>query len=136
MTSTIIPTLRYADAPKMINWLCEAFGFERHLVVEDGEGGIAHAQLTLGGGMVMLGTAGDDEFGQLQKTPQALGGTTQSPYLVVDNADAVYRSAVAAGARIEMEIKDQDYGGRGFSCTDPEHHLWSIGSFDPWADEE
>jgi len=48
MTSTIIPCLRYRDAPRMIEWLCQAFGFERHLVVEDGKGGIAHAQLTLG----------------------------------------------------------------------------------------
>ncbi len=40
MTSTIIPCLRYRDAPRMIEWLCQAFGFERHLVVEDGKGGI------------------------------------------------------------------------------------------------
>jgi uncharacterized glyoxalase superfamily protein PhnB len=84
MTSTIIPCLRYRDAPQMIEWLCKAFGFERHLVVEDGKGGIAHAQLTLGPGMIMLGTAwgDDDPFGRLQSTPAALGGTTQSPYLV------------------------------------------------------
>ena len=50
MTSTIIPCLRYRDAPRMIEWLCKAFGFERHLIVEDGKGGIAHAQLTLGPG--------------------------------------------------------------------------------------
>jgi uncharacterized glyoxalase superfamily protein PhnB len=66
MTSTIIPCLRYRDAPRMIEWLCQAFGFERHLVVEDGKGGIAHAQLTLGPGMIMLGSArGDnDAFGR------------------------------------------------------------------------
>ena len=47
----------------MIEWLCKAFGFERHLIVEDGKGGIAHAQLTLGPGMIMLGTAwGDDDL--------------------------------------------------------------------------
>ena len=75
MTSTIIPCLRYRDAPRMIEWLCQAFGFERHLVVEDGKGGIAHAQLTLGPGMIMLGTAwgDDDPFGRLQSTPAALG---------------------------------------------------------------
>ena len=63
MTSTIIPCLRYRDAPRMIEWLCKAFGFERHLIVEDGKGGIAHAQLTLGPGMIMLATAwGDDDL--------------------------------------------------------------------------
>ncbi|MCG8508659.1 MAG: VOC family protein [Rhodospirillales bacterium] len=134
MSSVIIPTLRYRDAPKMIEWLCEALGFEKHMVVEDGNGGIAHAQLTFGNAMIMLGSARDDEFGGLQSTPAKLGGITQSPYMVVADADAVYRRAKAAGAEIVMEIADQDYGGRLFSCTDPEGHLWTIGSYDPWAE--
>lgn len=133
MTSVIIPTLRYRDAPEMIEWLCKAFGFSRHLVVDDGEGGIAHAQLTLGNAMVMVGTARADDFGKLQSTPAALGGTTQSPYMIVPDADAVYDRARAAGAEIVMEIKDEDYGGRGFTCRDPEGHLWNIGTYDPWA---
>jgi uncharacterized glyoxalase superfamily protein PhnB len=84
--------------------------------------------------MIMLGTArgDDDAFGCLQSTPAALGGTTQSPYLVVRDADEVYRQAKAAGAEIVIEIKDEDYGGRVFSCRDPEGHLWNVGSYDPW----
>jgi uncharacterized glyoxalase superfamily protein PhnB len=134
MTSTVIPCLRYRDAPRMIEWLCSTFGFKRHLVVEDGQGGIAHAQLSLGPGMIMLGSVrtSDDPFGRLQSTPAALGGTTQSPYVIVPDADAVYRRAKAAGANIAIDIKDEDYGGRGFSCLDPEGHLWSIGTYDPW----
>ena len=134
MTSTIIPTMRYGDAPKMIDWLCEAFGFERHLVVDDGDGGIAHAQLRLGDSMIMLGTARDDEFDRLQSTPADLGGTTQSPYLVVEDADAAYARAKAAGAEIVIDVADQDHGGRAFSCRDPEGHLWNIGTYNPWAD--
>ncbi len=133
MSSSVIPTLRYRNAPQMIDWLCETFGFARHLVVEDGNGGIAHAQLTLGAGMIMLGTARDDAFGQLQGTPTGLGGTTQSPYVVVADADAVYAKAKAAGAEIVMPIRDEDYGGRHFSCRDPEGHLWNFGSYDPWS---
>lgn len=132
MSSTVVPTLRYRDAHCMIGWLCEVFGFARHAVYEHRPGGIAHAQLTLGSGMIMLGSARDDEFGRLQSTPAALGGTTQSPYLVVSDADEVYRRAKAAGAEIVIEIKDEDYGGRGFSCRDPEGHLWNVGSYDPW----
>jgi uncharacterized glyoxalase superfamily protein PhnB len=116
----------------MIDWLCEVFGFARHAVYEDGHGGIAHAQLTLGPGMIMLGSMRDDEFGRLPSTPASLGATTQSPYLVVPDADEVYRRAKAAGADIVMEIRDEDYGGRGFSCRDPEGHLWNVGSYDPW----
>ena len=133
--STVIPCLRYRDAKRMIGWLSDAFGFHPQAVHEDGAGGVAHAQLTLGSGMVMLGSAREvgDRFGQVQSTPAALGGTTQSPYLVVADADAVYRRAVAAGAEIVIGIKDEDYGGRGFSCRDPEGHLWNIGTYDPWT---
>ena len=131
--STIIPCLGYQDAQRMIAWLCDAFGLERHAVYKDGKGGIAHAQLTLGSGMIMLGSArADDQFGRLQATPTALGGTTQSPYVVVADADALYARAKAAGAEIVIAIKDEDYGGRGFSCRDPEGHLWNFGTYDPW----
>ena len=47
---------------------------------------------------------------------------TQSPYLIVSDADLVYRLAKAAGAKIEIEIKGEDYGGRAYSCRDPEGH--------------
>ena len=132
MSSMIIPTLRYRDAPKMMQWLCDAFGFEKQLVVEYDNGGLSHAQLTFASSMIMLGSARDDEFGRLQSTPQALGGTTQSAYIVVRNADNVCAKARAAGAEIVRPIQDEGYGGRGFSCQDPEGHLWNFGTYDPW----
>jgi uncharacterized glyoxalase superfamily protein PhnB len=58
---------------------------------------------------------------------------TQSPYLVVENIDALYERAQAAGAEIVMPIKDQDYGSRDFICRDPEGHLWSLGTYNPWT---
>ena len=131
--STVIPCLRYRDAKRMIGWLCDAFGFRPHAVYEDGGEGIGHAQLTLGNGMIMLGSVREnDQFGRVQSSPADLGGTTQSRYLVVADADAIYQRAVAAGAEIVIEIKDEDYGGRGFCCRDPEGHLWSVGTYDPW----
>ncbi len=133
--ATIVPCLRYRDAPGAIEWLCTVFGFEKHLVVPNDDGTIAHAQLTFGNGMVMLGsvTEADNEFGGLTRQPDEVGGMeTQSPYLIVADADEVYRQAKAAGAKIEIEIKDEDYGGRGFSCRDLEGHLWNVGTYDPW----
>jgi len=56
-TATVIPTLRYYDARGAIDWLCEAFGFETHLVVPGENGTIAHEQLVFGNGMIMLGSA-------------------------------------------------------------------------------
>jgi uncharacterized glyoxalase superfamily protein PhnB len=131
----VIPTMRYEDAVAAIEWLCAAFGFEKHLVVPDEGGGIAHAQLVFDNGMIMLGSTRDDEYGKLQKPPRALGGAgSQSAYIIVDDADAHYARARAAGAEIVMDIKDEEYGGRGYSCRDPEGHLWNFGTYDPWQD--
>jgi uncharacterized glyoxalase superfamily protein PhnB len=82
-----------------------------------------------------LGSVPEKEtaWGELIKQPDEIGGAeTQSPYLVVADPDALYARAKAAGARIIVEIKDEDYGGRGFSCYDLEGHLWNFGSYDPW----
>ena len=131
---TTIPTMRYCDAKAAIGWLREVFGFDRHAVHEGGDGRIAHAELSLGNGMVMLGSAVDNEFGRNIAQPSEVGGKeTQSPYLVVEDADAVYRRAREAGFEIVLDIKDKDYGGRGFTCRDPEGHLWNVGTYDPWA---
>ncbi len=132
--ATVIPCLRYRDAPAAIEWLCRAFGFEKHLVVPNQDGTIAHAQLSFGNGMVMLGSVVESEFGRLMKQPDEIGGAeTQTAYVIVSDADAIYAQAKAAGATIVMEIKDEDYGGRGFTCRDLEGHLWSFGTYDPWA---
>jgi uncharacterized glyoxalase superfamily protein PhnB len=126
--------MRYRDAPAAIEWLGKAFGFEKHLVVPGENGTITHAQLAFGNGMIMLGSARDDEFGRLVKPPQEIGGAgTQSAYVIVDDVDAHYARAKAAGAEIVMEVEDQSYGGRLYACRDPEGHLWSFGSYDPWA---
>ena len=131
--STVIPAMRYRDANAAIEWLCKAFGFERHLVVPGENGTVAHAQLTFGNGMIMLGSAREDEFGQRVNPPREIGGIgTQSAYVIVEDADAHYARAKAAGAEIVMEVEDQDYGGRLYSCLDPEGHLWSFGTYDPW----
>jgi uncharacterized glyoxalase superfamily protein PhnB len=131
--SPVIPTMRYHDAPRIVDWLCDTFGFRRHLVVPDGDGGIAHAELAVGGGMIMLGSWRDDEWGALVKTARDAGAITQSVYVVIPTVDAHYAHAKAAGAEIVQDLEDKPYGGRGYSARDPEGQLWSFGSFDPWA---
>jgi uncharacterized glyoxalase superfamily protein PhnB len=132
--SAIIPTLRYRDGQAAIEWLCKAFGFEKNLVVPDADGAIAHAQLTYGNGMVMLGSANNNAFSKLVKSPMESGCIgSQSVYIVVAEVDAHYARAVAAGAEIVIAIKDEPYGGRDYSCRDPEGHVWNFGSYDPCA---
>jgi uncharacterized glyoxalase superfamily protein PhnB len=132
--STIIPTLLYSDAPAAIEWLCNAFGFEKRMIHPGPDGTIAHAELTFGNGMIMLGSAKEEGYGKLVTTPGRLNGaTTQAAYLIVTDADALHASAVEAGAEIVRELNTTDYGSREFSCRDLEGHLWNFGTYDPWA---
>lgn len=133
--ATVIPCLRYRNASVAIEWLCAAFGFEKQAVYPNDDGTTAHAQLTFGNGMIMLGSVlqEETEWGSLIKQPDEIGGAeTQSAYVIVADADTVYARAKAAGAKIAVEIKDEDYGGRGFGCYDLEGHLWTFGTYDPW----
>ncbi|MEO6170204.1 MAG: VOC family protein [Lysobacter sp.] len=137
--STIIPCLQYRNAHVAIDWLCEAFGFERLLVHADARI-VHHAQLVLEGGMVMLGSAADappcdgaDKWHQRMVQPDQIDDCeTQSNCVIVSDPDAHYARAVAAGAEILIDIADQEYGGRGYGCLDIEGHMWWFGSYDPW----
>ncbi len=131
----VIPGLRYRDAAAAVDWLCEAFGFERHMVVPREDGNVAHAQLTTEGGMVMLGAGqGDSPYDELVQPPAANGGVcTQGIYIVVDDCDAHHDRAVAAGAEIVMPLESPEYGGRTYSARDPEGHIWNFGTYDPYA---
>ena len=136
MKTTVIPTIRYQDCKKTIEWLCATFGFEKHLIVPSESGGITHAQLVCGAAMIMLGDGhrdDDDPYGKLNSSPLELDGqNTAGIYMVVEDVDAHYAKARAAGAEIFSDIADQAYGGRGYGCKDLEGHLWSFGSYDPW----
>ena len=137
MRATIIPSLRYHNAPAAIEWLCRVFGLQKNLVVPDDNGGVAHAQLSFGDGMMMLGSVRDNEWGHFIKQPDEMGGAaTQSIYLVVRDADVICERAKNAGAEILIPVKDEEYGGRSFSCRDLEGHLWTIGTYDPWKSAE
>ncbi len=131
--STVIPGMRYRDAPAAIDWLCRALGFERGAVYMSDEKTVAHAQLTFGNGMIMLGSVTNGQpMSELVRQPADVGGETQSPYLVVADCAAVYAMAKAAGAEMVLDLEDKGYGGKGFTCRDPEGHVWSVGEYDPW----
>lgn len=132
--ATIIPTLRYRDASAAIEWLCKAFGFEKHLVIPGENDTITHAQLVFGNGMIMLGSARDNEFNRLQQPQSDVGRVvSQSPYIIVGDVDEHYARAIAARAEVVIAIKDEDYGGRDYSCRDLEGFLWNFGTYNPWG---
>lgn len=133
MGSSVIPTLRYKDAPAAMEWLEKALGFKQNLVIPNPDGTIAHAQLTLGSGMVMLGSQREDAYESGYKSPGELGGKeTANIYVVVEDADAAYAQAKASGATMMGEVYDTDYGSREFQIKDPEGHTWCVGTYDPW----
>ncbi|MGA9333859.1 MAG: VOC family protein [Rudaea sp.] len=135
-TSTIIPCLRYRDVRAAIDWLCGAFGFAKNAVYDDERGGVAHAQLTFGNGMIMLGEVTENEFGKhILQPDQTNGRETQCPCVIVADCRAHYERAKAAGATIVDEYSEKEYGGAGYACRDPEGHLWYFGSYDPWKTE-
>ncbi len=134
--SSIMPTLRYKDANAAIDWLSNVFGFARHAVYPGPNNTVGHAELTLGGGMIMLGSGKDDEYGRCFKSPSELGNIeTRSAYIIVADADAVYARAKAAGGKIVRELQNTDYGSREFTVKDPEGHSWRVGTYNPWASQ-
>jgi uncharacterized glyoxalase superfamily protein PhnB len=137
--STLIPCHLYRNAPAAIDWLEKVFGFERKAVHEGPNGTILHAELTLGNGMIMLGSGKDDEAHRAFKSPNELGGVeTCGLYIVVPDADAAHDRAVAAGANVTTPLHDTPYsnGSREFAVKDPEGHTWYVGTYDPWAKHE
>ena len=107
--STVIPALRYRDAKAAIGCLCDVFGFEKHAVYEGEDGMVMHAELAFGNGMIMLGSVTDTPSARTSRQPDEIGNReTQSPYLVVADADAVYERAKMAKFEIVLDIKDED----------------------------
>jgi uncharacterized glyoxalase superfamily protein PhnB len=133
--STIMPTLRYRDAHAAIDFLCDVFGFERRAVYEGEGGSVAHAELVLDGGMIMLGSdSKEGDFAKLVRAPSSADAVnTQGIYVIVEDCKAHYERAKRGGAFIVMDLEDKAYGGSGYSCRDPWGYVWSFGSFNPWA---
>lgn len=127
----IVPYLRYEDAHAAIRFLEVAFGFRATLVVPDDSGGVSHAQLVLGDGMIMLGNVRAEKPDE--RSPRSLDAVPGGIYVVIDDAelDAHHARAQDAGATITDALAAQDYGGRMYSALDREGHHWSFGSYRP-----
>ncbi|MBV8711077.1 MAG: VOC family protein [Solirubrobacterales bacterium] len=120
MTQTVFPSLTFKDAKASIDWLERVMGAERLAVYEDDEGRVVHAELRIGTSSVMLG----DQRAGSRATPPGVSVI----YVVVDDADAAYARANAAGARVSEPV-DQDYGSRDITITDPDGNRWTLGTY-------
>ena len=124
MSANIFPALRYKNGTAAIAWLGKAFGFEKQMVVPGPDGGVAHAQLKFGPGVIMVGSGKHEPGNPWDQVSQGI-------YVYVEDVDAHYRRAKAAGAEIVRDLQDTDYGSREYSARDLDGHLWSFGTYNP-----
>jgi uncharacterized glyoxalase superfamily protein PhnB len=119
MTQTIVPYLLYEDCAAALDWLARAFGFEETLRFTGDEGYVNHAEMRLGEGIVYIGDPGEQ-----YRNPRQVGHETVGVHVSVDDVDAHFERARAAGAEIRDEPSDKPYGERSYAARDPEGHLW------------
>lgn len=120
MTQRITPHLLYEDGEAAIEFASRGFGFREVDRTVGGAGGL-HAELeTPGGGRIYLGQP-PSGF----ENPASVGRTSIT-YVIVDDVDAHYAQAKAAGAQITEEPNDMPYGHRRYSCVDPQGHEWAF----------
>jgi len=130
ITSNIYPSLTYDDAGAAIEWLCKAFGFAARLVVPGPDGGVLHSELSLGPGVIMVSSP---KPGVGRVGPRRAEGVHEALCVRVDDPDAHYDRAKAEGAEILQELRDEDYGSRGYMVRDPGGHHWYFGTYHPGA---
>ncbi|MEV6318492.1 VOC family protein [Streptomyces sp. NPDC051776] len=124
---TICPTLLYDDAKAAIALLTEAFGFRADAVYTGEDDMVAHAELSYGNGVVMLGSKRRE--GVFAQTMQNAGPS--GIHVVVEDVDAHHRRAASHGVEILMPPTDQDYGSRDYMARDAEGNVWSFGTYAP-----
>ena len=120
MPQTVFPCITFRDAHASIDWLERALGAERVAVHEDDQGRVMHAEVRVGESLLMCG----DERAGSKATPAGVSVV----YVVVEDADAAYERARAAGAEVTEPV-DQDYGSRDITVTDPDGNRWSLGTY-------
>jgi uncharacterized glyoxalase superfamily protein PhnB len=126
---SIHPTLLYRDAAAAIDFLERAFGFETLARHDNPDGTVAHSELRLGGDVIMVGTGA----AELQDAPDDFRAARVGVYLGVEDLDAHYERASAAGANLTRPLQDTDYGSREYSARDPEGLHWHFGTYVPQA---
>jgi PhnB protein len=120
---TATPYLIVKNAAKAIDFYSRAFGATELMRFPDPSGKIGHAEIKIGDSVIMLA----DEFPEMEhKSPQTLGGTASSIMLYVDDADTVFKRAIASGAKQIRPVEDQFYGDRSGFLQDPFGHQWAI----------
>jgi PhnB protein len=120
---TATPYLIVNGAAKALDWYKEVFGAAEELRFPMPDGKIGHAEIKIGDSHIMLA----DEYPDMgYRGPESYGGSPASIMIYVADADAVFKKAVAMGAKVRQDLKDQFYGDRNGTINDPFGHVWTI----------
>ena len=123
--SGAIPYLIVHEAARAIEWYQKAFGATERVRLADPAGKVMHAEIRIGRSSLMLA----DEFPEMgYRSPPSLGGSPVSILLYVEDVDALFSRAVAAGGTETMAVADQFDGDRRGTLTDPFGHVWLLAS--------
>jgi PhnB protein len=125
---TFIPYIVVSNAAAAIDFYKAAFSaveLMRHPAPNSDK--LMHASLKINGGVLMMSDDFSASMGGKSQTPEALGGSPVTFHLAVEDADAVWAQAVAAGAEVTMPLADQFWGDRYGQLRDPFGHRWSVG---------
>ncbi|MFT5287632.1 MAG: putative glyoxalase superfamily protein PhnB [Planctomycetota bacterium] len=135
VSSHIYPSLTYEDAPAAIDWLCRTLGFKQRLVVPAEDGEVRHSELSLGSSVVMVSSP-RPEAGRVSRL--GAEATSFGLSLFVEDPDAHYERAIAAGATNVEPPTDTPFGARGYTISDPEGFSWFFANYRPgayWAED-
>lgn len=120
---TVTPYLTIKNGVKALEFYKKAFGATESYKLLMPDGRLGHAEIRLGDSVIML----SDEFPEFGgKAPQTLGGSAVSIHLYVEDVDALFKRALAAGAKERKPVMDQFYGDRSGQLEDPFGHLWWV----------
>src|SRR5687768_9951490 len=131
---SITPYLIVNNAVRALEFYRDAFGATELMRMEQPGGKVGHAEIQIGDSRVMLA----DEFPEMgAKSPTSIGGSPVGLMLYVEDVDARFRQAIAAGAKELRPVQDQFYGDRSGTLLDPFGHQWTIGTHtEDLTDEE
>ena len=120
---SITPYLYVRGAAQALEFYAKAFGAKELFRLPGPDGSVAHAEFRVGDSPMMIA---DEEIGCDATSPAHLGGTSMGILLYVEDVDAMFARAVAAGAKVERPVQDQFYGDRSGTVTDPFGHRWTV----------
>lgn len=120
--NAVIPALAFIGANTALKWYLNVFNAKEKMRFDAPDGTIAHAEITIDDNVIMI----SEENPEYNSSPKTLGGNSVNLCAYVPDVDAVVKKAVASGAKLIAEPKDEFYGDRSGRFEDPFGYRWIV----------